>query len=261
VLDLDRYFARVDIAGNDTSIAALHRAHVTAIPYENIDVQLRREVRLDTDGLVAKQIDQRRGGYCFELNTLFAAVLEAVGHRVTRLLGRVRLSDSESPRPATHMVLLVDDHVIDVGFGSATPTGPIPLGGEATYGPWTWRTERRRTPEGEEAWAMSFFDMLLYTFTEEPRHPVDFIAPNHLSATHPQTIFAQLLMAQRWQEDDSQIGLVDLDLTLRRSGVADVVTHIDIADVGAVLHDSFGIALDADELAGLETRLRERGAA
>lgn len=232
MLDLDRYFARVGLDGSDTSIATLQRAQVISIPYENVDVQLGREVRLDTASLAAKLVDGGRGGYCFELNTLFAAVLEGLGHRVTRLLGRVRLTDAVEPRPATHMVLLVDDQVVDVGFGSATPTGPIPLGGAATYGPWTWRTERIETAEGESGWAMRFYDLLLYTFTEEPRHPVDFVTPNHFTSTHPLAVFTQLLMAQRWQDDDSQVGLVDLDLTLRRPGRPDEVTRIDIAELG-----------------------------
>jgi N-hydroxyarylamine O-acetyltransferase len=171
------------------------------------------------------------------------------------------LSDAESPRPATHMVLRVEDQIIDVGFGSATPTGPIPLDGTATYGPWTWRTERIRTPEGEDGWAMWFHDMLLYTFTEEPRHPVDLVTPNHFTSTHPITIFTQLLMVQRWQDDDTQLGLVDLDLTLRRAGVADEVTHIDIADLGVVLEEQFGLELSTTDVDALTTRLRQRGAA
>ena len=261
MLDLDRYLERVGIDGSDASIAAVHRAHVVSIPYENLDVQLGREVRLDTASLSAKLVDQRRGGYCFEMNSLFADVLEALGHRVTRLIGRVRLSDAETPRPATHMVLRVDDSIIDVGFGSATPTGPIPLDGAATYGPWTWRTERIRTPEGEDGWGMWFYDMLLYTFTEEPRHPVDFLTPNLFTSTHPLAIFTQLLMVQRWQDDDSQIGLIDLDLLLRRPGLPDDVRRVDLADLGAVLRDTFGIALDDGELAALHERLRARGAA
>jgi N-hydroxyarylamine O-acetyltransferase len=258
MLDLDAYLDRVGLTGDDTSLATLQRAHVTRIPYENLDVQLGKEVRLDTSSLMDKLVHRRRGGYCFELNTLFGAVLEALGHPVVHLLGRVRLADAQSPRPATHMVLLVDGSVIDVGFGSATPTGPIPLGGEATYGPWTWRTEPIRTPEGETAWAMWFYDMLLYTFTEEPRHAVDFVAPNHFTSTHPLAIFTQLAMVQRWQDDDSQLGLVDLDLTRRRVGLPDEITRVAIDDLGSVLREQFHLDLDDADVDVLRARLRQR---
>jgi N-hydroxyarylamine O-acetyltransferase len=259
MLDLDPYLARVGLRGGDTSVVSLQRAQATHIPYENLDVQLGREVRLDVPSLATKLVDQRRGGYCFELNTLFAAALEALGYEVTRLLGRVRMADRESPRPATHMVLLVDGSIVDVGFGSATPTGPIPLGGSATYGPWTWRTERIRTPEGEDAWAMWFYDLLLYTFTEEPRHPVDFLTPNHFTSTHELAIFTQMTIVQRWQEDDSQLGLVDLDLTLRRAGRPDEVSRIALDDLGTVLAEQFDLRLGDDEVAALASRLQARG--
>lgn len=156
-----------------------------SIPYENLDVRLGREIRLDVDSLVGKLVDARRGGYCYEQNTLFAAVLEELGYGVTRLLARVRMGDAVNPRPATHMVLLVDDHLVDVGFGSAVPHGPVPLDGEVSYGAWTWRSARETSPEGEDVWRVSLFDLPMFTFTERPVHPVDYITPNHFSSTHP----------------------------------------------------------------------------
>ena len=245
---VDRYLARVGLGGaGDPSLADLHRAHVQSIPYENLDVVLGREIRLDVPGLAAKLVDGGRGGYCYEHNTLLAAVLEALGADLTRCLGRVRLGDPTSPRPATHMVLLVDGRVVDVGFGAATPLGPVPLGGEATYGPWTWRTSRTSTPEGEDAWQMALFDLVLYTFTDEPRHPVDYVTPNHYSSTHPRSVFTGAPIVQRW-EGDVQVGLVGLELTERRPDGADVTT-VEPAAVGDLLRHRFGLALDDGEVA------------
>jgi N-hydroxyarylamine O-acetyltransferase len=260
MLDIDRYLERIGFSGDTTDLAALQRAQVVRVPYENLDVQLGREISLEVDDLVSKLVDRRRGGYCFELNSLFASVLVALGHSVTTFLGRVRISDAASPRPATHMVLLVDGSIIDVGFGAATPLGPVPLGGAASYGPWTWRTERIRTPEGEEGWGMWFHEQLLYTFTEEPRHPVDFVTPNHFSSTHPRAIFTQLSMVQRWQDDDAQLGLVDATLTTRRATGDEEVTRLDLGDVGDVLADRFDITLSPSDLALLQDRIRARGA-
>jgi N-hydroxyarylamine O-acetyltransferase len=243
LLSLESYFERVGLDGDDIDLATLQRAQVTSIPYENLDVELGRGIRLDTAGLTAKLVDRKRGGNCFELNSLFAAALETLGYRVTRLLSRVRLESASEPRPETHMVLLVDGSIIDVGFGAATPTGPVPLGGEATHGPWTWRTERIQTPEGEHAWAMWFYDLLLYTFTDVPRHPMDFLMPNHFTSTHPLSPFTRMVIVQRWQDDDSQLGLIDRELTLRRAGCADEVARVDDSQLDAVLRDRFGLEL------------------
>lgn len=228
---------------------------MTTIPYENLDVRLGREIKLDLDSLVAKLVDGGRGGYCYEHNTLFAAVLEGLGFTVTRHLGRVRMSDTVSPRPATHMVLLVDGLVVDVGFGAAVPLGPIPLGGDATYGPCTWRMAEVTTPEGEAAWQVQLFDMPMFTFTEAPAHPVDYLAPNHFSSTHPMSIFTMWTMVQRWRDDDVQIGLVDRTLKERWPDGTEHDTTIDPDDLSGVLAEQFGLHLPDDDLVALKALL------
>src|SRR6516164_7620350 len=94
-LDLPAYLDRVEYTGpcapTTAVLQALHLAHVTHIPFENLDIQLGRPIRLDLESLQAKLVRARRGGYCFEHNTLFAAVLERLGFGVTRLAARVRL--------------------------------------------------------------------------------------------------------------------------------------------------------------------------
>jgi hypothetical protein len=78
-LDLDRYLRRIGHQGPDRlamkTLEALHLRHLAAIPFENLDPVLGRPVRLDLANLQAKIVDAGRGGYCFEQNTLFAAVL------------------------------------------------------------------------------------------------------------------------------------------------------------------------------------------
>ena len=80
--DLDAYLARIGWQGSleptlDT-LAGLTRAHITRIPFENVDVLLGRGIRIDLDSIVAKMVVAGRGGYCFEHGTLFQAVLDAV---------------------------------------------------------------------------------------------------------------------------------------------------------------------------------------
>src|SRR5262249_24611720 len=93
-LDLDAYLARVGYTGDRApSLAvldALHLAHATHVPFENLGILLGRPVLLDLESLQAKLVRGRRGGYCFEQNALLAAALEALGFAVTRLAARVR---------------------------------------------------------------------------------------------------------------------------------------------------------------------------
>src|SRR5262245_42213718 len=132
--DLDAYLARTGYTGGlaptrDT-LERLHLAHATHVPFENLDILLSRPIRLDLDGLQAKLVRDRRGGYCFEQNTLFAAALERIGFRVTRLAARVRWGATRV-LPRTHMLLEVDVQgepwLADVGFGGEGLLKPLPL--------------------------------------------------------------------------------------------------------------------------------------
>lgn len=226
-----------------------------SIPYENLDVRLGREIKLDVDSLVRKLVDERRGGYCYEHNTLFAAVLEELDYPVTRFLARVRMGDPVSPRPATHMILTVDDLIVDVGFGGPVPLGPVPLGGEATYGVYTWRSSRETSPEGEEVWKLSMFDLPMFTFDDRPAHPVDYITPNHFSATHPLSIFTQFVLASIWRADGVSLQLNGRILKERRPDWSEHDAEIDPADLGDVLAEHFGIDLPEHDLGALRPLL------
>lgn len=134
---LPNYLARIDYDGpskaDSATLAAIHAAHVDAIPFEGIDPFLRRPVNLDLASIQEKLVDSRRGGYCFEQNTLLKAALETFGFTVTGLGGRVRWrSPPESPLgPREHMLLKVDlpegPYLADVGFGAYLLDRPLPL--------------------------------------------------------------------------------------------------------------------------------------
>ena len=200
--DLASYFERIAYAGDRTpsraTLAALHLAHATHIPFENLDILLGRPIRLDLASLTAKLVHGRRGGYCFEQNRLFAAALEALGFAVTTLAARVRFGTT-SVRPRTHMLLQVDvdgDRLLaDVGFGVFGLLIPVPLDdpGESRQFAWTYRIVREaglyvlqlRTGG---AWAD------LYAFTLEPQYPADYEMANHYTSTHPSSRFVQALI-------------------------------------------------------------------
>ncbi|MHC5544329.1 arylamine N-acetyltransferase family protein, partial [Singulisphaera rosea] len=110
-LDLESYLARIGYAGDLAPTLGvfedLHLAHVSHIPFENLDILLGRPICLDLESLQAKLVRGKRGGYCFEHNLLFAAVLETLGFPVTRLAARVRYGTLQL-LPRTHMLLRVE---------------------------------------------------------------------------------------------------------------------------------------------------------
>ncbi len=122
-----RYLDRLGLgtpAGPDASVlCALHQAHLTKVPFENLDVHLGVPITLDPGALADKVLGRNRGGFCYELNGLFAELLTALGFRVTLLGARVWGEHGFGP-PLDHLVLRVgcaDDPaewLADVGFGA-----------------------------------------------------------------------------------------------------------------------------------------------
>lgn len=117
-----------DLAALDSLIAA----HLEHIPFENVDVLLGRPIRIGLDAVFDKLVTQARGGYCFEQNTLLAAVLRTLGYGVTALAARVRWNvPDDVPTMQSHMLLRVEaahhSYIVDVGFGGPNPYRAMPL--------------------------------------------------------------------------------------------------------------------------------------
>lgn len=136
LVDLDAYFARTG-ASASSSLTELHEAHVRAIPFENIDVMLGLVPSLDLADIQAKLLVRRRGGYCYEHQLLFTAVLERLGHTVARRMSRVKTG------PRTHFMSIVDGHLVDVGFGAGM-LHPMPLADGAVVDQAGWPHRLRR---------------------------------------------------------------------------------------------------------------------
>lgn len=112
-----RYLAR--IGDPPRSLAALHVAHLAHVAFENLSIHRGEPVVLEIDALYEKIVERGRGGFCYELNGLFAALLGALGHRVDLLAARV----GPDGIPFDHMCLRVDDvWLADVGFGDSFVT-------------------------------------------------------------------------------------------------------------------------------------------
>ena len=113
-----RYLDRLGATAR--GLADLHLAHLLAVPFENLSIHTSERIHLDVDWLFDKLVTRRRGGFCYELNGLFAELLRALGHRVDLLAARVVRADGTLGIPFDHMCLRVDDvWLTDVGFGDS----------------------------------------------------------------------------------------------------------------------------------------------
>jgi N-hydroxyarylamine O-acetyltransferase len=126
MIDTTAYLQRIHYTGRleptaDT-LDALQQAHLLAVPFENLDIHLGRPIILDHDSLFDKIVRQRRGGFCYELNGLFAILLQQLGFDVTLLSARVTTADGGFGPEYDHLALLVqleERWLVDVGFGDS----------------------------------------------------------------------------------------------------------------------------------------------
>ena len=254
-LDVDAYLARIGWRGtlkpSFATLAALLRGHMRAIPFENLDVLLGRPVRLDLASLSAKLVTARRGGYCFEHATLFAAALDALGFAPVRHAARVTLMKPREVAPRTHMFLTVPlaegVFVVDPGFGALAPRMPVPLadgvqihsGGDTHWmhrdaGRWTLRA--LRDGEAVDCW----------TSTMEQEFAVDFEMGNHFTSTWPDSPFVDRLM-MRAITPGGQVTVMNRDVTIREGGDVRRTQLPDRIALRALVNQRFGFDLPALE--------------
>lgn len=252
-LDLTSYFARIAYAGASEptlgTLQALHRLHPSAITFENLDPLMGRRVSLELAAIVAKFIDQGRGGYCYEHNTLFGSVLRRLGYSVAELPARVKWGVPQGVvRPRTHMVLRVrlpeGDYLADVGFGRLTLTAPL-----------RWQPDiEQRTPHclhrlvrlGEELelqvrladhWAP------VYQVSLQEQIPPDWGVANWFSSTHPDSIFSHSLIVAR-PVGDRIYALLNHRLSIHHiDGTVERHTAEGPSEIVSLLRSRFGMRL------------------
>lgn len=250
-LDLAAYLERIgysgELAPSLATLRALHLAHASRIAFENIDVLQKLPIRLDLDSLQAKLVTAGRGGYCFEQNLLFAAVLRELGFSVQPLAARVRYR-TQLVLPRTHMLLQVDvdgeNWLADVGFGAEGLLLPVPFGRgqEVRHFAWSYRVVEERAglwvlqSLHDESWAD------LYAFSLEPQHPADFEMANHYVSTHPDSRFVHTLTVQLPTPEARHI-LRNRELIVDRGDQISSRVLEDDEELLSVLADTFGITL------------------
>ncbi|KAB8167755.1 arylamine N-acetyltransferase [Streptomyces sp. 3MP-14] len=261
--DLDAYLARIGWRGaaraDVATLRGVHAAHLRAIPFENLDALGGTAPSLEPAALVRKLLHERRGGYCYEQNTLLAMALERLGFAVTLLVGRVVVgADSLTRRPRTHAVLLVRvpgdprPYLADVGYGDvAGLLEAVPLRADVEFrvGP---RRHRLVTVEHEgplELWVLRAWSgggwVDQYAFTVEPFVPADLEVMNWHVATNPRSPFSWRLTVRR-TTGTGHLALDERRLTeTRDDGRVFTRELAGEEDVRAVLEREFAIAAPA----------------
>jgi N-hydroxyarylamine O-acetyltransferase len=230
-----RYLARLGVTAR--GLADLHLAHLIAVPFENLSIHAGERIHLDVDWLFDKIVTRRRGGFCYELNGLFAELLRALGHRVDLLAARVVRADGTLGIPFDHLCLRVDEvWLADVGFGDSFIT---PLRLDTPEVQHDGRRSFRITQDGGARFVEDA-GRRVYAFELAPRALADFAPGCEHHQTSPDSHFtrgrvvSRLLPAGRVTLRDDRLIATDLAGGKTEAPVG--------GDWRRLLADHFGIA-------------------
>ena len=240
------YLDRIGIARPDRPdadfLGRLHSRHVRTVPFENLSIHLGEDIPLETGALFDKIVSRRRGGYCYEVNGAFAALLRSLGYRVSLLAARV--SSGEGFGPLSHLALRVDiddePWLVDVGFGR-NPELPLRLDerGEQNDPRGVFRIEA--TDEGD----LDLYrdGSVLYRVEQRPREFVDFRAAHWYNRTSPDSHFAQSPFATLFT-DEGTITLAGRRLITTKGAIRHEEELGSDEQVLATYSKHFGLDLD-----------------
>lgn len=197
-MDVERYLDRIGYRGPLTpspeALAELQRLHLLTVPFEALDPYLGVEVTVEPADAYRKVVEDRRGGFCFELNGLLAWALEQLGYEVTRLAARPMQGDGNLAPEFAHLTLLVQLErrwLVDVGFGSPFISEPLDLDQRANQ----QRAGRNyRVADDRDALIAAEIDAVEpngYRFTLEPRRMQDFAARCRAYSTDRNSTFSR----------------------------------------------------------------------
>jgi N-hydroxyarylamine O-acetyltransferase len=250
-MDLTAYLDRIAYRGSleptAATLRALHVAHLQHVPFENLDIHQRRLFGLEPVDLFDKIVTRRRGGFCYELNGLFALLLEQLGFSVTRLAARVANKDGILGPEFDHLTLLVHcpaesgAWLADVGFGDSF-LEPL-LFAAAADGAAGYRLETEAEPywvaeqNSDGTWTRQ------YRFDLQPRELHDFAAMCAWQQTSPESSFSARRICTR-ATPDGRVTLSELRLITTVNGQRSERQLASEAEYNLVLRDHFGIVID-----------------
>ena len=248
-MDVQAYLRRINYAGQTNPTAAtlraLHVTHLRTVPFENLSIHAGEPIVLDDESLFTKIVERRRGGFCYEANGLFAALLRALGFRVTMLSAEVARDDASYSPPFDHMALMItleDRWLADVGFGDSF-TEPLLLDGqlEQLQSPDAFRIDRDgdyRIVMRREAdqWKPNYrFTLQSYTYQ-------DFAEMCRYHQTSPESHFTQKRICSRATKD-GRITVSDMRLIETSDGQRRERTLANQNEYAVSLREQFGIVM------------------
>lgn len=248
-LNIEAYLERINYHGPTTpsaeTLRALHVAHLRSVPFENLSIHAGEPIVLNDEALFGKIVGRRRGGFCYEANGLFAALLRALGFKVSMLSAEVAREDGSYSPPFDHMALMVtleQPWLADVGFGDSF-LEPLLLDedGEQLQPPDAFRIDRagdyRIVMRREaDAWKPN------YRFTLQPYEYTDFAEMCRYHQTSPESHFTQKRICSRATET-GRITLSDMCLIETSGGKRHERTLGDQNDYAVSLRERFGIVM------------------
>ena len=248
-MDITSYLKRIEYDGplelTAEVLSALQYAHLVNVPFENLDIHLGKPILLNEAHLFEKIVTHRRGGFCYELNGLFAALLRELGFKVDRLSARVFDNGKFGPEfdHLTMCVELEDDWLVDVGFGDSfqEPLRLYEIGEQVRSG------AAYRVARGSSGWELFRMDELgnwrgSYRFSLLPRRLSDFNDMCHHHQTSPKSHFTQKRLCTR-VTPEGRITLSDWHLIITRNGQRREKALVDETAYYSALDNYFGIRL------------------
>lgn len=249
--DISRYLQRLDYDRPPPptldALRELQRRHTAAFPFETLSTLMRLPVSMDLHDIEHKLLHEGRGGYCYELNRAFLALMLALGFDARGITGRVVMGEAEGTVTArTHLLSLVTldgvRYTVDVGFGGMVPTAPLQLDYEDAQP--TPHEPYRITRQGEQylLQAQVAADWrALYVFDLQPQAEIDHVVGNWYVSTHPDSPFLDQLRVARtgpgWRRT-----LGNGSVALHRIGHAsERRALVDVEDVIAELREGFDL--------------------
>lgn len=248
MLNVSRYLDRIGYSGptdpSAETLRALHLAHLFAVPFENLDIHIGREIVCDESRFLHKIIDERRGGFCYELNGAFAALLRDMGFQVTLLAAGVTRADGSDGPEFDHLTLRVDldeTWLADVGFGDSflEPLRLQPNLEQSQIGR-AYRLHQIEDVFNLEVWSCDRWKRQ-YAFTLQPHRLTEFAAMCHYQQTSPDSHFTQHRICSR-ATPEGRVTLTDGKLIETHNGVRSERT-LSGEEWKACLRDVFGVVL------------------
>jgi N-hydroxyarylamine O-acetyltransferase len=250
-VNVNAYLERINYHGpldlTAETLRGLQVAHLLTVPFENLSIHAGQPIVLNNEALFTKIVKNRRGGFCYECNGLFAALLRAIGFDVSMLSAEVARAGGGFTPPFAHMTLMVrleERWLADVGFGESS-LEPLLI------------DERRDQRQATQMYRITPDDSYLnllsndgatwkpeYRFTLQPYQYEDFEPMCHYQQTSPDSHFTQGRICSRAVENGGRITLSDMRfISTSRDGAREERTLQSDEEYRTVLREGFGITM------------------